>query len=116
MGFFRDISPIRAVGDLKTYWFDQQDHKWRFLLASLAATTTIFAAFFSESGFEVEWKRPEVTWVTSFEPGRSDSEIAAENVANQERKEKLEAERLAREEERKAQYRRLAEQFGMDTE
>ncbi|WP_017672100.1 hypothetical protein [Blastomonas sp. AAP53] len=116
MGFFRDISPIRAVGDLKTYWFDQQDHKWRFLLAALAATSTIFAAFFSESGFEVEWKRPEITWVTSFEPGRSDTEIAAENVANQERKERLEAERLAREEERKAQYRRLAEQFGMDTE
>ncbi len=116
MGFFRDISPIRAVGDLKTYWFDQQDHKWRFLLASLAATTTIFAAFFSESGFEVQWKRPEITCVTSLEPGRSDEQIRKEIEANQLLKEKREAEALKREEERKAQYRRLAEQFGMDTE
>ncbi|MFN3818377.1 hypothetical protein [Blastomonas sp.] len=116
MGFFRDISPIRAVGDLKTYWFDQQDHKWRFLLASFAATSTIFAAFFSESGFEVQWKRPEITWVTSLDPGRTDAQIAAENVANQAEKDRLEAERIAKEEERKAQYRRLAEQFGMDTE
>jgi hypothetical protein len=116
MGFLRDISPIRAFADIKDYWFDQQDHKWRFLLASLAATTTIFAAFFSESGFEVEWKRPEITWVQSFDPGRSDAQIAQENIANQAEKERLEAERLAREEERKAQYRRLAEQFGMDTE
>jgi hypothetical protein len=116
MGFFRDISPVRAFGDLKTYWFDQQDHKWRFLFASLAATTTIFSAFISESGFEVQWKRPEITWVTSFEPGRSDDQIAAENVANQAEKDRIEAEWLAKEEERKAQYRRLAEQFGMDTE
>ena len=116
MGFFRDISPIRAVSDLKSYWFDQQDHKWRFLLASLAATLTIFGAFFSESGFEVQWKRPEITWVTSFEPGRSDEQIRQENIANQAEQDRRAAERLAREEERKAQYRRLAEQFGMDTE
>lgn len=116
MGFFRDISPIRAIGDLKAYWFDQQDHKWRFLAASAASTLAIFGAFFSESGFEVQWKRPEITWVTSLEAGRSDAEIAAENVANQAEQDKLEAERLAREEERKAQFRRLAEQLGMDTE
>ncbi|WP_033925558.1 hypothetical protein [Sphingomonas sp. 35-24ZXX] len=116
MGFFRDISPVRAAADLKAYWFDQQEHKWRFLALSLACTFAVFGAFFGESGFEVEWKRPEVTWVTSFDPGRSDQQIAAENVANQEAKEKREAARLAREEERKAQYRRLAEQLGMDTE
>lgn len=116
MGFFRDISPIRAAGDLKAYWFDQQDHKWRFLALSMACTFAIFGAFFSESGFEIQWKRPEITWVTSLDPGRSDAQIAAENVANQERKEKREADRLAREEERKAQFRRLAEQLGMDTE
>lgn len=116
MGFFRDISPIRAVGDIKAYWFDQQEHKWRFLALSLAATVTIFGAFFSESGFEVQWKRPEITWVTSLDAGRSDTQIAAENIANQAKQDKREAERLAREEERKAQFRRLAEQLGMDTE
>jgi len=116
MGFLRDISPLRAAADIKSYWFDRQDHKWRFLLLSLAATMTIFGAFVSESGFEVQWKRPEVTWVTSFDPGRSDTQISAENIANQAQQDKLEAERVAREEERKAQFRRLAEQLGMDTE
>jgi hypothetical protein len=116
MGFLRDISPIRAAADIKAYWFDQQQHKWRFLALSFASTFAIFGAFFSESGFEVQWKRPEITWVSSFEAGRSDAQIAQENIANQERKEKLEAERVAREEERKAQFRRLAEQLGMDTE
>lgn len=116
MGFFRDISPVRAIGDIKAYWFDQQEHKWRFLALSLASTIAIFGAFFSESGFEVQWKRPEITWVTSLDPGRSDAQITAENIANQARKEKLEAQRLAREEERKAQFRRLADQLGMDTE
>lgn len=116
MGFFRDISPVRAASDLKAYWFDQQEHKWRFLALSAACTIAIFGAFISESGFEVQWKRPEITWVTSLEPGRSDAQIRREIEANQLLKEKREAERLKREEERKAQYRRLAEQLGMDTE
>jgi hypothetical protein len=116
MGFFRDISPVRAAADLKAVWFDHQEHKWRFLALSAACTIAIFGAFFSESGFEVEWKRPEIMWVTSLEPGRSDEQIMAENIANQKEKDRLEAERLKREEERKAQFRRLAEQLGMDTE
>ncbi|WP_373487528.1 hypothetical protein [Blastomonas sp.] len=116
MGFLRDISPLRALADIKTFWFDQQPHKWAFIGLSLLATSTIFFAFVSESGFEREWKRPEIMWVTSLDPGRSDAQIAEENRANQAVQDKILAEQIARDEERKAQYRRLAEQFGMDTE
>ena len=50
------------------------------------------------------------------ERGMHPLRIRKEIEANQLLKEKRAAEQLKREEERKAQYRRLAEQLGMDTE
>lgn len=116
MSFFRDISPTGAFRDLRELWFGDRPYKWHFLVAALIATTTIFTAFFNESGFEKEYKPPEIHWVTNLDPNRTDAEIRRDIEEQEVAKQKRLADLRAREEERRAQYKRLAEQLGMDTE
>jgi len=116
MSFFRDISPVGAIRDLRGVWFDNQPYKWRFLAAAAVATLTIFIAFFNESGFQREWKRPTIIWVQKIDPNRSEAEIHAENLERQIDKDIRAQRRAEAEAERRAQYRRLAEQLGIDTE
>ena len=61
-------------------------------------------------------ERPEITYITTFAPGRTDAEIAASNRANQERQDALAAERAEREELRREIYRSLGRATGMDVD
>jgi hypothetical protein len=59
---------------------------------------------------------PEVTYISTFEPGRTDAEIAASNRANQEKQDRLKAEQAEREEKVKDAYRALGRATGLDVE
>jgi uncharacterized protein (UPF0335 family) len=59
---------------------------------------------------------PEVTYISTFEPGRTDAEIAASNRANQERQDRLKAEQAEREEKVKDAYRALGRATGLDVD
>lgn len=61
-------------------------------------------------------ERPSITYITSYEPGRSDAEIIASNEANQEVKELREADIAAREERKRELYKALGAAAGMDVE
>ena len=91
--------------------------KIRFGVLLLAAA--IPAAIFWQFGKE-RWRvapaPPEVTFITTFEPGRSDAEIAASNRANQIEQDRLRAEQRKREEEAKDMYRALGRASGIDVD
>ena len=61
-------------------------------------------------------RRPTVTYISTFEPGRSDAQITESNIANQKHQDELQALRDAAEERRKDRVRALARATGIDVE
>ena len=66
-------------------------YRWRVLGVSVAATFALMVVMIPESE-RIEPRPPEVTWITTFQPDRTDAEIIASNIENQKRKDKLAAE------------------------
>jgi hypothetical protein len=58
----------------------------------------------------------EVTYISTFESGRTDAEIAASNRANQEKQDRLNAEQAKREDEVRNAYRALGRATGLDVD
>ncbi|MFA9200523.1 MAG: hypothetical protein ACEQR8_04935 [Cypionkella sp.] len=91
--------------------------KIRFGILLLAAAVP--AAIFWQFGQE-RWRippaPPQVEFISTFEEGRSDAEIAASNRANQAVQDRLRAEQRQREEEAKDAYRALGRASGIDVE
>jgi hypothetical protein len=103
------------VSDLVEAWRQPTPYRWQILGLSVALTFTMMVLLIPEST-RVPPRRPDVTFITTFAPGRTDAEIAASNLENEKRQEKLEAERLAREEERKERARILGRATGIDVD
>jgi hypothetical protein len=89
----------------------------RFGILLLAAVVP--AAIFWQFGKE-RWRippaPPKVEYISTFEEGRTDAEIAESNRANQEVQDQLLAEQRRREEEAKDAYRALGRASGIDVE
>lgn len=60
--------------------------------------------------------RPEVTYITSFAPDRSDEEIMASNLENQQRNDELRAQIEEIEERKREMYRELGRATGIDVD
>jgi hypothetical protein len=63
-----------------------------------------------------EPERPKVTYITTLEPARTDAEIMAENIANQEVKDLRAAEQARIAERKRELYKSLGKAAGMDVE
>ena len=115
MSLWRRISPRRAVADFAHEWQQPNPYRWRVLGVSIAATFAILMVFVPKNQ-RVTPRPPEVTWITTYAPGRTDAEITASNLLNQQRKEELAAQQAAREERRKELYRQLGRATGLDVD
>jgi hypothetical protein len=115
MSFWRRISPRRAVADFANEWRQPSPYRWQAMGVSIAATFAIMMVFLPANQ-RVAPRPPEITWITTYAPNRTDAEIAASNLANQRRKEELAAELAAREERRKELYRALGRATGVDVD
>lgn len=78
-------------------------------------TFTLMVLFIPGSQ-RAEPRRPNVTYISTFAPDRTDEEIAASNLENQRRQDRLRAEAEARAERKKAAYRALGRASGFDVE
>ncbi|MXO75057.1 hypothetical protein GRI40_07495 [Altererythrobacter aerius] len=87
---------------------------WVLLVAGSITGTILYQ--FSQERWRIPPKPPEVTWITTFEPGRTDAEIIASNRANQAEQDQLEAEQRQREEEAREAYRALGRASGLDVD
>ena len=113
MSFWRQISPRGAVGDFVHEWRRPNPYRWRILGVSVAATFALMVIVIPDSE-RAEPKPPEVTWISTFRPDRTDEEIVASNLANQKRKDELKAEAEARAERKREAARALARASGFD--
>ncbi len=115
MGYWDRFSPRGGFEDFLAYWRQPTPYRWQILGVSVALTFTLMVLFVPESQ-RAEPRRPDVTYITTFEPGRTDAEIMASNVANQQRQDDLRAQRLELEERKKELYRRLGRATGIDVD
>lgn len=95
-----------------------QEHvkpNWSTLVVA-AALTGIIMYQFTKERVRIPPPLPDVTYITSFEPGRTDAEILASNRENQTRQDRLRAEQAEREEEAREAYRTLGRASGIDVE
>lgn len=114
-GYWRNVSPTGAVGDLVELWKQPTPYRWQILGVSVALTFTLMVLLIPESQRKPP-ARPEVTYITTFAPGRSDDEIVASNIANQKRQDELQARRDALEERKREAYRTLGRATGLDVD
>ncbi len=71
---------------------------------------------FAKEHWRIPMAPPKVTYISTFEPGRTDAQIEASNRANQVVQDRLRAEQKKREEEAKDAYRALGRATGMDVD
>lgn len=106
-------NPTTGLADMWEYFRRPQPHRWPILAASTLPIILIIAWANSEEVL-VPPERPNVTYISTLAPDRSDEEILASNIANQRKQDEL-RDRLDELEERKrAMYRALGEASGMD--
>jgi len=113
--FFRRISPRRAVHDFVGHWQQPTEHRWPLLGVAIAATFAIFMLFIPDSQ-RIEPRPPQVTYIASWAPDRTDAEIIASNLENQRRKEEREELLEKRAELRKDIYRALGRATFIDVD
>lgn len=114
----RSRSRFNPAPGLADFWNEvrrPQPFRWLILvLSAMPAALILYWAWGTTAYGDPE--RPNVTYITTLDPARSDAEIATENRANQEVK-ALRAAALARVETRKREmYKALGAATGMDVE
>lgn len=112
--FWRNVTPGTAVRDFALLW-RENPYRWRVLAASLVLTGTMLYGFLPDN-VRAPPEKPEIVYISTFAPNRTDDEILASNLENQKIKEReaaLEAERL---EKRKEFYRKLGRASGFDVD
>jgi len=114
MGFFRKVSPTGAVRDFAAVW-SANPYRWPVLAAAMGATLGLMVIIIPKSEI-VPPEQPEVTYITNFEPGRSDEEIMRSNIENQKKQDELRKLEAQQEEVRKGLYRELGKATGVDTD
>ncbi|WP_133366026.1 hypothetical protein [Qipengyuania sediminis] len=113
------LSPrYNPAGGIADFWQQIRrptPYRWPILGLSLLSTFGLMFWLTQERVF-ITPPPPKVSFISTLEPGRSDTEIIAANLANQERKERLAAEQAARDEKVKDAYRALGRATGLDVD
>ena len=109
---------FNPVGGIQDFWSEftrPNPYRWPILIASMLCT---FGLLFWVTKERVIGPpaRPEVTFISTFEEGRTDEEIVASNVANQQLQDQIREEQAVREEEVRDMYRTLGRASGLDVD
>ena len=113
--YWRNINPTGAIGDFIAVFRQAGSNRWRFALLALASTGAAFSLIIWEEA-RIQPRPPEIIYINSWRPGRSDAEIRASNIANQKKKEREEAEQAERDAEVRHIYKVLGRASGMDVD
>lgn len=90
-------------------------YRWPILIVSTFPLLLIFYWLSSETVYK-DPERPQITYITTFDPTRTDAEIIASNEENQEIKELREEAQAALEARKRELYKALGAAAGMDVE
>lgn len=111
-------SRFNPVPGWKDFWDEirkPQPFRIPILIASCAPLAVIFYWLSTETVYK-DPERPRITYITSYGPDRSDEEIMASNLANQEVKDMREAQAEALAERKREIYKTLGAGIGMDVD
>lgn len=114
-GYWKDVSPTGMVADFVSVWKQAGHNRWRIAAVSAACTFAVFTVMWNQGG-EAPQLPPEVTYITTWEAGRTDAQIMASNIEHQKHKDILAAQQAQRDEQVKAIYRTLGRVSGMDVD
>ena len=104
-----------AVEDFASEWQRPTPHRWGILGVAVAFTFAIMMVFLPETQRGAEPK-PDVTYIASFAPDRTEEEVIASNEENQRRKDERAALLQRREERRRELYKELGRATGLDVD
>jgi hypothetical protein len=101
--------------DFVTVWKQAGGMRWRIAAVSAACTFGLFSLLWQDDAIGPK-APPEITYITTLDPDRSDAEIIASNIANQKLQDRLDAEQAERDEEVREIYKTIGRMSGMDVE
>jgi hypothetical protein len=114
-GFFSNVSPRRAVMDLWQVLGAPGEFRWRSLLLAGSVTGGIFILMVQQEGRGLP-RPPEVIYIESFAPNRSDAEIIAGNIEATKKARAQEAEEERHAENIRQMYKAVGAATGLDTQ
>ena len=103
-GIWKDANPTGMIADFRLVWKQAGGNRWRIAALAGACTLGLFFLMAQQQG-QAPYKSPEVIWISTFKPGRTDAQIEASNIANQKRKEWVEAQQAKRDKEVQDMYK-----------
>ncbi|MEE4288377.1 MAG: hypothetical protein V2J14_03325 [Erythrobacter sp.] len=109
------FNPKTGIVDFWTEFRKPNPYRVPMLLASTVPLLIIFYWLSGEVHYKVP-ERPQITYITTFDPERSDAEIMASNEANQEVKEMREAAEADLANRKREIYKTLGKGLGMDVD
>jgi hypothetical protein len=112
------FSRFNAASGAKDFWSEftrPNPHRWPILGVSVLLPAILLYILAGQRVY-IEPKPPEVTYITTFAADRTDEEIIASNITNQERKDRLAAEQAERDEKVRGIYRELGRATGIDVD
>jgi hypothetical protein len=115
MRVMQRFNPGPGIADFWEQFRKPQPYRWPILAVS-AAPIALVLYWATEETVYVPPRPPEVTYITTFAEGRSDSEIMASNEANQARNDEIRAQIEELEEQKREMYRALGRATGIDVD
>jgi len=113
-GFFRNVSPLRAVKDLWLLLGAPTEYRTRSLLMAASITGGIFYLMVQQEGRGLP-RPPTVIFFESWRADRSDKEIIAGNIAATKQARADAADEEARAEDVRQMYKAVGAATGLDT-
>lgn len=111
------IGVLAAIGAVVLFALLQERVRINWNAVVIAALLTSGLMYkFTQENVRVPPAPPQVSYITTFEDGRTDAEIIQSNLENQALQERLRAEQAAREEKAKEAYRALGRATGLDVD
>lgn len=114
-GFFRNVSPRRAVLDLWTVLGAPSEYRARGLILAALVTGGIFFMMTQQEGRGLP-KPPTIIYFESWRADRSDAEILAGNIAAQKKADAEAAEEERHQENIRKMYKSVGAATGIDTQ
>ena len=113
--FLRRLNPLAALGDLGSELAKPYPHRFKIMAAAALVTVGLFSVMWQEGTTGLPHP-PKITYIQSFEPGRSDAEIVVGNIAATKAARAAEAEEAASAERVRQIYKTLGRASGMDVD
>ena len=109
------FNPAPGIADFLNEFKRPNPYRWPILVMSTAPFALIFYWVSSETVYK-DPERPTITYITTYDPSRTDEEIIASNIANQEVKDLREEQQEALAERKRELYKALGAAAGMDVD